>query len=253
MTNPFLQGKDHDAWGPGSLEMALPLIEAVRIQPGMRVLEVGGGSGQIATTLAKHWNVTVFTLEPWFGGAHIQTRAADEGVWDRVVGLKLKAQELPFADGTFDAIISVGSFEMIADDRPNALAEMVRVAKIGARVGIAEPMCMPVPIPPDLAQLDRAGNLTFEHDFRSVEWNAELFRETGLEVVEQSHFPNAFEWWLQYSEEGHASASLQKLMPSSRLLASPRKNLEREFIQRDGGRWISLGMVVGEKPARNGS
>jgi SAM-dependent methyltransferase len=248
MTNPFLQGKDRDAWGPGSLEMALPLIEAARIQPGMRVLEVGGGSGQIATILAKHWNVTVFTLEPWFGGAHIQTRAADEGVWDRVVGLKLKAQELPFADETFDAIISVGSFEMIGDDRPSALAEMVRVAKVGARLGIAEPMCMPVPIPPDVAELDRAGNLTFEHHFRSAEWNAELFRGTGLKVVEQSYFPDAFDWWLKYSEEGPASASLQKLMPSSRL-ASPRKNLERELIQRDGGRWISLGMVVGEKQA----
>ena len=236
MTNPFLQGKDRDAWGPGSLEMALPLIEAARIQPGMRVLEVGGGSGQIATTLAKHWSVTVFTLEPWFGGAHIQTLAANEGVWDRVVGLKLKAQELPFAD-----------------DRPNALAEMVRVAKVGARVGIAEPMCMPVPIPPDVAELDRAGNLTFEHHFRSVEWNAELFRGTGLKVVEQSYFPKAFEWWLKYSEEGPASASLQRLMPSSPLLASLRKNLERELIQRDGGRWISLGMVVGEKPARYGS
>ncbi len=168
------------------------MIEAARIQPGMRVLEVGGGSGQIATTLAKHWDVTVFTLEPWFGGAHIQTRAADEGVWERVVGLKLKAQELPFADETFDAIISVGSFEMIGGDRPSALGEMVRVAKVGARIGIAEPMCMPMPIPPDVAEIDRAGNLTFEHHFRSAEWNAELFRGTGLKVVEQSYFPDAF-------------------------------------------------------------
>ena len=252
MTNPFLKG-DADAWGPGSLEMAMPLAEAARIRPGMRVLEVGGGSGQIATTLAKHWSVTVFTLEPWFGAAHIQALAASEGVWDRVVGLKLKAQELPFADETFDAVISIGSFEMIADDRPGALAEMVRVARIGACVGIAEPMCMPVPIPPDLAELDRAGDLKFEHHFRSVEWNAELFQRTGLKVVEQSYFPDAFELWLKYSEEGRTSASLQKLMPQSRLLASPRMNLERELIRRDGGRWISLGMVVGEKRATEGA
>ena len=60
-------------------------------------------------------------------------------MWDRVIGLKLKAQEVPFSDETFDAIISVGSFEMIADDRPKALAEMVRVAKVGARVGYHAP------------------------------------------------------------------------------------------------------------------
>ena len=31
MTNPFLEGKERDAWGPRiSLEMALPLIEATQ-------------------------------------------------------------------------------------------------------------------------------------------------------------------------------------------------------------------------------
>ena len=80
MTNPFLEIKNREAWGPGSFEMALPLIEAVGIKSGMRVLEVGGGSGQIAIALAKHWNVTVFTLEPWRGGNEIQARAAVAGV-----------------------------------------------------------------------------------------------------------------------------------------------------------------------------
>ena len=69
------------------MEMALPLVEATGIRAGMRVLEVGGGSGQIAITLAKHWNVTVFTLEPWMGGNEIQARAAAAGVWDRVIAL----------------------------------------------------------------------------------------------------------------------------------------------------------------------
>jgi SAM-dependent methyltransferase len=210
MTNPFLQVNEQDVWGPGSLEMALSLIEATRIEPGMRVLEVGGGSDQIATILAKHWNVTVFSLEPWFGGGHIQALAAKEGVWDRVVGLKLKAQKLSFADETFDAIISVGSFEMIGDDRPNALAQMVRVAKIGARVGIAEPMCMPVPIPADVAELDRADNLMFEHHFRSVDLERGVIPRDGLRVVERSYFPKAFEWWLKYAEEDRpAPASLK--------------------------------------------
>src|SRR5919109_288629 len=104
--NPFLEVTERAVWGPGTLEMALPLAEAVGIRPGMRVLEVGGGSGQVASILAAHWDVSVVALEPWEGGAHIQARAAAAGVSQRVLGLKLKAQDLGiFADATFDAVI----------------------------------------------------------------------------------------------------------------------------------------------------
>ena len=232
MTNPFLQLENREAWGPGSFEMALPLIEAVGIKSGMRVLEVGGGSGQIAIALAKHWDVTVFTLEPWCGGNEIQARAAVAGVWDRVIALGMRAQNLRFADETFDAVISIGSFEMIGEERPNALEQMVRVAKRGARVGVAEPMCLPVPIPSDLRELDRArfsDGRGFEYHFRSVDWTAGLFERAGLAVVERRNFPEAIKWWREYSERVSEA--------------------ERALIHADGGRWATLGMVVGEKPS----
>ena len=227
--NPFLDIEKPEPWGPGSFEMAMPLVEAARIAPGMRVLEVGGGSGQIAAVLAKHWDVTVFTLEPWFGGEQIQARAAAMGAGDRVIALKVKIQQQVFAEATFDAVISVGSFEMIGDERPEALAEMVRVARPGARIGVAEPMCQPVPIPPDVAALDQKYSLTFEHHFRSVEWTANLFKKAGLIVTGRRYFPEAWEWWRKYKARvSHAG--------------------EPELIACDGGRWLSLGMVVGEKP-----
>jgi cyclopropane fatty-acyl-phospholipid synthase-like methyltransferase len=232
MTNPFLQLENREAWGPGSFEMALPLIEAVGIKSGMRVLEVGGGSGQIAIALAKHWNVTVFTLEPLRGGNEIQAAAAVAGVWDRVIALRTRAQNLRFADESFDAVISIGSFEMIGEERPQALEQMVRVAKLGARVGVAEPMCLPVPIPADIRELDRArfsDGHGFEYHFRSVDWTAELFERAGLAVVERWYFPDAIKWWRDFSERVSEA--------------------ERAMINTDGGRWASLGMVVGEKPS----
>lgn len=185
--NPFTSVDESAILGPGTLDMALPLVEALRIRPGMRVLEVGGGTGQVATILAKAFDVTVFTLEPWHGGEHIQERAAAAGVGDRVIGLRCYAQELPFAAGTFDAVLSINSFEMIADDRPAALAEMVRVARPGARVGIAEPMCLPALIPPEIAALDERGELRFQHCFRTVEWNRDLFTQAGLAVTGASY------------------------------------------------------------------
>jgi ubiquinone/menaquinone biosynthesis C-methylase UbiE len=215
--------------------MALPLVETVGIGPGTRVLEVGGGSGQVASILAAHWEVSVVVLEPWEGGARIQAQAAAAGVGERVLALQLKAQDLGiFADDTFDAVISIGSFEMIGDERPEALEQMVRVAKPGARIGIAEPMCLPGAVPPDVLELDRRykhGKWS-EYYFRTVDWNRALFERHGLTVADADayYFPDAYTWWLDYAAEG-------KISPE-----------EQELIRTDGGRWLSLGFVVGQKP-----
>jgi SAM-dependent methyltransferase len=235
--SPFLAVTERAVGGPGTLEMALPLVEAVGIRPGMRVLEVGGGSGQVATVLAAHWDVDVVVLEPWHGGGRIQTRAAAAGVGQRVLALKLKAQDLGiFAEGTFDAVISIGSFEMIGDERPAALAQLVRVTRPGGGIGIAEPMGLPAPIPPEVADLDvrcHGHKPGFRNSFRTVEWNRSLFGEHGLVVTDADayYFPEAHRWWLDYAAEGNISPQ------------------EQELIRTDGGRWLSLGLVVGRKPA----
>lgn len=228
--NPFLAEAERAAWGPGSLEMALPLVEATGIRPGMRVLEVGGGSGQVAAILARHRRVVVVVLEPWHGGEHIQERAAAAGVGERVLALKQRVEATPFARDTFDAVLSIGSFEMLEDARPEALDEMVRVTRPGGRVGIAEPMCQPAPIPPEVAALDDSLGAPFQRCFRTVAWNVELFRRHGLAAVTGRSFPEGYDWWRAYGAEGKVPAA------------------EQELIRRDGGRWLGLGMVVGQKP-----
>jgi protein-L-isoaspartate O-methyltransferase len=55
LENPFLDFSDYAIYNPGTLEMALPLIEVVGIRPGMRVLEIGAGSGKVACILAKQF------------------------------------------------------------------------------------------------------------------------------------------------------------------------------------------------------
>jgi cyclopropane fatty-acyl-phospholipid synthase-like methyltransferase len=228
--NPFLTIDQPAPWGPGSFEMALPLIDALGIQPGMRVLEIGGGSGQIATTLARHFGVTVVTLEPWTDGSAITAYAEQQGVANQVLSMRLKAQSLPFAAATFDAAFAIGSFEMIGEERPQALTEVIRVLRRGGAFGIAEPMCLAEQMPDDLAALDAAHDLGFQKSFRTLAWNRELFQRHGLEVRTSQYFPEARTWWLDYRAQG-------KISPA-----------EQELIWLDQGRWLSLGMVVGVKP-----
>lgn len=226
-TNPFLSIESPHAWGPGSFEMAQALVESVRIKPGMRILEVGGGSGQIATIIAKHWSASVVTLEPWSDGTEIQMYAKRQGVENQVLAMKVNAQSMPFASETFDAIISIGSFEMIGDERPQALSEMIRVAKRGARIGIAEPMCLSASIPDDIP--DSETKKSFQDCFSTLKWNCDLFTNHGLRIVDSYYFEDAYRWWEQYRDHARISET------------------EQQFITLDNGRWISLGLVVGEK------
>jgi len=231
--NPFLTNDPTAALGPGTLEMALALTETLRIETGMRVLEVGGGSGHVATILAKDWGAYVITLEPWHGGDAIQARAEVAGTGNCVLGLRTRAEDMPFANSTFDAVLSINSFEMIAiaGNQQRALAEMVRVARPGARVGIAEPMALAVPMPPDLADLDERGRLNFQLCFRTLKSNRVLIAQAGLHVEDAYYFPEAQVWWEAYAAQATAHA----------------RAVERELIRRDAGRWLSLGLVVGRR------
>jgi cyclopropane fatty-acyl-phospholipid synthase-like methyltransferase len=216
--NPFLAVDTREVWNPGTLEMALPVVRAVGIQPGMRVLEIGGGSGQVACILAKHWQVTVVTLEPWHGGADIDARANREGVWDRVLPLKLEVQHLPFARDSFDAVVAFGAMEMIAKDRPVALEQIKRVLKPGGCFGVGEAMSRP--------EVARA-----YPEFDTLEENVTLYQRHGLEVVQAAYFEDGFDMWLENL----------KLWTT----VSPE---ERAKIENDGGRSIANGIIVARKP-----
>ncbi len=216
MTNPFMTFTEYAIHNPGTLEMALPIVEAVGIKAGTRVLELGGGSGQVACVLAKHWNCTVVTLEPWHGGEEIQARAEREGVWDRVIPLKLEVQALPFPRNSFDAVIAFGTLEMIGADRPIALEQVRRVLRPGSCFGIGEAMNLDVVDP------------TFQFD--TLQQNVALFQHHGLEVIKAEYFADGYRWWLDNAD---------------------RINREHEswikLARGDGGRSLGLGMVIGRK------
>jgi ubiquinone/menaquinone biosynthesis C-methylase UbiE len=109
---------------------------ALRYLPpeGSRVLEVGFGGGRLHREMAQRWWTTGVDLAP--GMAQLtQRRLSQRGLPSRLaVG---SAMALPWADGTFDAVVSTFAFSALPDGE-GALAEMVRVVTPGGRVVIVD-------------------------------------------------------------------------------------------------------------------
>jgi len=110
-------------------ELAEALIGVTGVRPGQRVLDVGCGSGALTGPLAEIVGPkSIVGIDP-SSTALAECRA-------RVPGIELYeggAEELPFADDSFDAVLAQLVVGLMKDARAGA-GEMRRVARPGAAV-----------------------------------------------------------------------------------------------------------------------
>jgi arsenite methyltransferase len=134
----------------GGLEGTEELAGLCHVGEGSYVLDVGCGVGVTPCFLAKRYGCRVVGVDIRARMVErSQERARREGVADRVEFQVADAQDLPFEDNRFDAVIteSVTSFP---EDKQRAVNEYVRVTRPGGYVGLAESTWLKVPPPPEL-------------------------------------------------------------------------------------------------------
>jgi SAM-dependent methyltransferase len=130
----------HGGGKPGTVRLAR--LAAVR--PGTRVLDVGGGFGGPARTLAVEFgcHVTGIDLtESYVRAATVLT--ARMGLEDRVTHQVGNALALPFPDGAFDVVWTQNTGMNIAD-KEGLYAGFHRVLRPGGLLALQEPMAGPV-------------------------------------------------------------------------------------------------------------
>lgn len=114
------------------------LAERCGVGPGDRVLEVGSGVGASTRFLAREFGCEVVAVDLSPAMARWTRRRADrDGVGDAVEVALADATALPFAAGSFDAVLSE-SVVAFVEDRDAAFGEYARVVRPGGRVGVNE-------------------------------------------------------------------------------------------------------------------
>ena len=108
------------------------LCESVDLHAGERVLEVPCGSGNATLAAARRFCRAVGVdvpelLEP------ARRRAEAEGL--EVAFLEGDAEDLPFPDGSFEAVLSAGD-ALSAPGHRGAAGELLRVCRPGGRIGL---------------------------------------------------------------------------------------------------------------------
>jgi SAM-dependent methyltransferase len=160
------------------------LAERVGAQPGVELLDVATGSGNVAIAAAHDGaKVTGLDLTPKLLDV-ARSRASSAGL--EIEFLEGDAEELPFEEGSFDRVTSCFGV-MFAPRQQVAAAELARVARPGATIGVSawtpegfvgatfktSAAYMP-PMPPELKPPVMWGN---EEHVRS------LFADSGGEVT----------------------------------------------------------------------
>jgi len=210
-------------------------FDQLGVQPGDTVLDAGAGFGRHAFALARCGaNVVALDYASSEGTATRATYAAlaDAGEIDEqrfVGGLQGDATRLPFADATFDRVITSEVLEHIPADM-SAIAEFVRVLKPGGTFAATVPTWFPEKINWMLSDDYHAPAAVGGHVriYSATELKAKL-RGAGLDIT-GSHHAHALHspyWWLK------CAVGLQR--DDSRVVNAYRRMLEWEITAQPRG------------------
>ena len=180
---------------------------------GRRVLDAGCGTGLVAAALAGRTRVTGVDPEPEM------LAVARRRLPPEVELLRASAEELPFADASFDAAVLRLVVHLL--DRPRALAELRRVLAPGGRLVVA----------------------TFDPAHFDGFWLNRLL--PSLERIDRARFPTPGELRAELGAAGFGPVRVERL--------GQRGAMDRETaLERIRGRHISTFDLLDEEEIRAG-
>jgi ubiquinone/menaquinone biosynthesis C-methylase UbiE len=137
-----IKNKQQAAWSSGDYAVVgttlqivgEQLAEAMDLRAGEKVLDIAAGNGNATLAAARRWCDVTSTDYVEALLARGRKRAEAEAL--AVTFQQADAEALPFADHSFDAVVSTFG-AMFSPDQSRTASEMLRVCKSGGRIGLA--------------------------------------------------------------------------------------------------------------------
>lgn len=171
-----------DSFHPGGLALTRRLGTLLHLGPDDHVLDVAAGPGASALELARIFGCRVTGVD--FSAEQVRranVAAAAGGLADRVQFRQGDAEQLPFDDGRFDALVCECAFCTVPD-KPTAASELFRVLRPSGRLGLSDIALDPAQLPASLQGV--LGVVACIADARPAEGYVELLAAAGFGAVQ---------------------------------------------------------------------
>lgn len=221
--------------GPGGLQLAEFLAEKMAIKSNKKLIDIGFHRGHQTCFLAKEYGVSIVGIDPGgtiggddYGIEPLMENARKIGVEDKILGIEVGVPNTLLPNNYFDYAYVTTCLEMIRQYQGfegyiAALKEIRRIIKGGAILGLAEPMCMDMPIP------DCCKKHNFDKCFVTAEVTRKAVSDAGFTIIESGYCEDSGEWWLEHGA------------------TSDDPNYQKDIeLMVDSG-WLSFGYVLASK------
>ena len=226
--------------GPNVLWLTEWLCEKMGLKPGMRVLDMGCGKALSSIFLAKEYGVQVWANDLWVSAAENWGRIREAGLEDKVYPVHAEAHDLPYAEGFFDAIVSLDSYQYYGTD-DLYLTYFYKFLKPGGQIGIVVPgLTKEIEgQPPEHLTRPRKDGSVFWVDecwcFHTAAWWQRHWSKLSIiKDVGSDYMQDAVKDWIQYEKACDEAGTL--IFPS-----------EVETLEADGGKYLALLRVTGRR------
>ncbi len=137
-----IKAKQSAAWASGDYArigatlqiVGETLAESMNLRPGSTVLDIAAGNGNATLAFARRFMEVTSTdyVDALLARGRARAEAEEQNVQFKVAD----AEQLPFADASFDAVVSTFGV-MFTPNQARAASEMLRVCRPGGMIGLA--------------------------------------------------------------------------------------------------------------------
>jgi len=174
---------EENKMGPNPLWLLEELCRHMKWEAGMKVLDMGCGKAITSIFLAKEFGVQVWANDLWINPTDNLNRIIEAGVDNLVYPIRAEAHALPYAEGFFDAVVSIDAYHYFGTDETYLFQHYYKLVKKGGQLGIVVPGLVKE-FEDGLPNKMKPYWETDMYAFHSAEWWKNLWEKTDLVKVQ---------------------------------------------------------------------